>query len=132
MFYPLIFNDNHEVFRTWFIINISLAGLKQMILGSISACNLSGPVAIAETAGQMASQGALPFLALIAGLSTAVGLMNLFPIPVLDGGHLVFCAYEAITGRKPSDSVLNILMTFGLILIFSLTVFAVIMNSICP
>jgi len=74
----------------------------------------------------------LPFLALIAGLSTAVGLMNLFPIPVLDGGHLVFCAYEAITGRKPSDSVLNVLMTFGLILVLSLTVFAVIMNSICP
>ena len=118
--------------RTWFIINISLAGLKQMILGSISACNLSGPVAIAETAGQMASQGALPFLALIAGLSTAVGLMNLFPIPVLDGGHLVFCAYEAISGKKPSDSVLNVLMTFGLVIVLSLTVFAVIMNSICP
>ena len=81
--------------RTWFIIKMSLTGLKQMIVGSISACNLSGPVAIAETAGQMASQGALPFLALIAGLSTAVGLMNLFPIPILDGGHLVFCAYEA-------------------------------------
>ena len=118
--------------RTWYIINISLAGLKQMILGSISACNLSGPVAIAETAGQMASQGALSFLALIAGLSTAVGLMNLFPIPVLDGGHLIFCAYEAITGRKPSDFVLNGLMTFGLILVFSLTIFAVIMNFICP
>ena len=118
--------------RTWYIITVSLAGLKQMILGSISACNLSGPVAIAETAGQVASQGALPFMALIAGLSTAVGMMNLFPIPVLDGGHLVFCAYEAITGRKPSDSVLQFLMTFGLILVLGLTVFAVVMNSICP
>ena len=118
--------------RTWFIIKISLTGLKQMVVGSISACNLSGPVAIAETAGQMASQGALPFLALIAGLSTAVGLMNLFPIPILDGGHLVFCAYEAVTGRKPSDSVLQFLMTFGLIIVLSLTVFAVVMNQICP
>ena len=118
--------------RTWFIIKISLAGLRQMIVGSISACNLSGPVAIAETAGQMASQGALPFLALIAGLSTAVGLMNLFPIPILDGGHLVFCAYEAITGRKPNDSVLQFLLTFGLIIVLSFTVFAVIMNQICP
>ena len=103
-----------------------------MILGSISTCNLSGPVAIAETAGQVASQGALQFLALIAGLSTAVGLMNLFPIPVLDGGHLLFCAYETITGRKPSDSVLQFLMTFGLVLVLGLTVFAVVMNSICP
>ena len=118
--------------RTWYIITVSLAGLKQMILGSISACNLSGPVAIAETVGQVASQGALPFLALIAGLSTAVGLMNLFPIPVLDGGHLLFCAYETITGRKPSDSVLQFLMTFGLVLVLGLTVFAVVMNSICP
>ena len=117
--------------RTWYIITVSLAGIKQMVLGSISACNLSGPVAIAETAGQVASQGAMPFLALIAGLSTAVGLMNLFPIPVLDGGHLLFCAYEFITGRKPSDSVLQILMTFGLGVVLSLTLFAVVMNEIC-
>ena len=117
--------------RTWYIITVSLAGIKQMVLGSISACNLSGPVAIAETAGQVASQGAMPFLALIAGLSTAVGLMNLFPIPVLDGGHLLFCAYEFITGRKPSDSVLQILMTVGLVIVLSLTLFAVVMNEIC-
>ena len=117
--------------RTWYIITVSLAGIKQMVLGSISACNLSGPVAIAETAGQVASQGAMPLLALIAGLSTAVGLMNLFPIPVLDGGHLLFCAYEVITGRKPSDSVLQILMTFGLVVVLSLTLFAVVMNGIC-
>jgi len=117
--------------RTWYIITVSLAGIKQMVLGSISACNLSGPVAIAETAGQVASQGAMPFLALIASLSTAVGLMNLFPIPVLDGGHLLFCAYEFITGRKPSDSVLQILMTFGLVVVLSLTLFAVVMNEIC-
>ena len=117
--------------RTWYIITVSLAGIKQMVLGSISACNLSGPVAIAETAGQVASQGAMPFLALIAGLSTAIGLMNLFPIPVLDGGHLLFCAYEFITGRKPSDSVLQILMTFGLGVVLSLTLFAVVINEIC-
>jgi regulator of sigma E protease len=117
--------------RTWYIITVSLAGIKQMVLGSISACNLSGPVAIAETAGQVASQGAMPFLALIASLSTAVGLMNLFPIPVLDGGHLLFCAYEFITGRKPSDSVLQILMTVGLVVVLSLTLFAVVMNEIC-
>ena len=118
--------------RTWSIITLSLTGLKQMVLGSISACNISGPVAIAETAGQMARQGAMPFVALIAGLSTAVGLMNLFPIPVLDGGHLLFCAYEAITGRKPSDSALQILMTVGLLLVLTLTAFAVVMNFVCP
>jgi regulator of sigma E protease len=99
---------------------------------SLSLILNSMPVAIAETAGQMARQGAMPFVALIAGLSTAVGLMNLFPIPVLDGGHLLFCAYEAITGRKPSDSALQILMTIGLFLVLSLTAFAVVMNFMCP
>ena len=117
---------------TWGAITWQLVALKQMIKGSISTCNLSGPVDIAKVAGQMASQGVVRFVNLIAGLSVAVGLMNLFPIPILDGGHLVFCAYEAITGRKPNDSVLQFLMTFGLIIVLSLTVFAVIMNQICP
>jgi regulator of sigma E protease len=118
--------------RTWFIIKISLAGLSEMVLGKISACNLSGPVAIAETAGQVASQGTIPFLALIAGLSTAIGLMNLFPIPVLDGGHLIMCAYEFITGRKPSERILQFIMSAGLFFILSLTVFTVVMNILCP
>ena len=118
--------------RTWFIIKISLAGLSEMVLGKISACNLSGPVAIAETAGQVASQGTIPFLALIAGLSTAIGLMNLFPIPVLDGGHLIMCAYEFITGRKPSERFLQLIMSAGLFFILSLTVFTVVMNILCP
>tara|TARA_B100000780_G_scaffold118617_1_gene83235 strand:+ start:845 stop:2173 length:1329 start_codon:yes stop_codon:yes gene_type:complete len=122
---------NAALKRTWYIITVSLAGIKEMVFGKISACNLSGPVAIAETAGQIASQGTMPFLALIAGLSTAIGLMNLFPIPVLDGGHLVFCAYEAITGRKPSDPVQQILMTLGLVAILSLTLFAIVINEIC-
>ena len=103
-----------------------------MILGRISACNLSGPVAIAETAGQVASQGTVPFLALIAGLSTAVGLMNLFPIPVLDGGHLLMCAYEAVSGQKPNERILQLIMSAGLFFILSLTVFTVFMNILCP
>ena len=118
--------------RTWFIIKISLSGLSEMILGRISACNLSGPVAIAETAGQVASQGTVPFLALIAGLSTAVGLMNLFPIPVLDGGHLLMCAYEAVSGQKPNERILQLIMSAGLFFILSLTVFTVFMNILCP
>ena len=118
--------------RTWFIIKISLSGLSEMVLGKISACNLSGPVAIAETAGQVATQGTIPFLALIAGLSTAVGLMNLFPIPVLDGGHLIMCAYEFVTGRKPRERTLQLIMSAGLFFILSLTVFTVVMNMLCP
>jgi regulator of sigma E protease len=73
----------------------------------------------------MASQGALSFIIFIAVLSTAVGLLNLFPIPVLDGGHLVFHAYEAVTGKMPSDKALRIFMAVGIAMIASLMVFAI-------
>jgi len=111
--------------QVWYIITQSLNGLKHMIIGAISTCNLSGPVGIAETAGSMASEGVMSFISFIAILSTAVGLLNLFPIPILDGGHLVFHAYEAVTGRPPSDGALRILMAIGLALIGTLMVFAI-------
>lgn len=111
--------------QVWFIIKQSLNGLKQMIVGNINTCNLSGPVGIAETSGSMASQGTLSFISFIAVLSTAVGLLNLFPIPVLDGGHLVFHAYEAITGKMPSDGALRILMAVGIAMIGTLMLFAI-------
>jgi regulator of sigma E protease len=111
--------------QVWFIIKQSLNGLKQMIVGNINTCNLSGPVGIAETSGSMASQGTLAFISFIAVLSTAVGMLNLFPIPILDGGHLCFHAYEAVTGKMPSDGALRILMAIGLALIGTLMLFAI-------
>ncbi|MEY8839166.1 RIP metalloprotease, partial [Cribrihabitans sp. XS_ASV171] len=110
--------------QTWRIVEGSLSGIWHMITGAISTCNISGPIGIAETSSAMASQGAQSFIWFIAVLSTAVGLLNLFPIPVLDGGHLVFYAYEAVTGRPPSDKVLRVLMAVGLTLILSLMVFS--------
>jgi regulator of sigma E protease len=80
----------------------------------------------------MASQGAQDFIWFIAVLSTAVGLLNLFPVPVLDGGHLVFYAYEAVAGRPPSDKVLHVLMTAGLTLVLSLMAFAIFNDIFCP
>ena len=82
--------------------------------------------------GAMASQGTVNFIYFIAVLSTAVGLLNLFPIPVLDGGHLVFYAYEAVAGKPPSDKVLRVLMGIGLTLILSLMVFALGNDIFCP
>ncbi len=117
---------------TWRIITGSFSGLKQMILGNISTCNLSGPVGIAQTSGAMASQGAQSFIYFIAVLSTAVGLLNLFPIPALDGGHLVFYAYEAVAGRPPSDRALRLLMSVGLALVLSLMIFALGNDLFCP
>ncbi|WP_417603640.1 RIP metalloprotease RseP [Primorskyibacter flagellatus] len=123
---------NASVAQTWGIITGSLSGLYHMVTGAISSCNLSGPLGIAQASGAMASQGTTSFIWFIAVLSTAVGLMNLFPIPVLDGGHLVFYAYEAITGRQPNDKALRILMTMGLAFILSIMVFGLTNDLFCP
>ena len=72
------------------------------------------------------------FVWFIAVLSTAVGLLNLFPIPALDGGHLVFYAYEAVSGKPPSDSALRILMAVGLAMVLSLMIFALGNDIFCP
>ncbi|MEM1075792.1 MAG: RIP metalloprotease RseP [Pseudomonadota bacterium] len=120
------------VTQTWRIITGSLSGLGHMITGAISTCNLSGPIGIAETSGEMASQGLERFIWFIAVLSTAVGLLNLFPVPALDGGHLVFYAYEAVVGQPPSDKALRILMSFGLALVLTLMVFALFNDIFCP
>ena len=122
----------YGVNQTLFIMQSSLSGLWHMITGAISTCNLSGPIGIAETSGATASQGAMSFIWFIAVLSTAVGLLNLFPIPVLDGGHLVFHAWEALTGKPPSDGALRILMGAGLTLMLSVMLFAVFNDLFCP
>ena len=122
----------YGVEQTYFIVKSSLSGLYNIITGAISSCNLSGPIGIAQTSSAMASQGAQSFIYFIAVLSTAVGLLNLFPIPVLDGGHLVFHAYEAVTGKPPSDRALRVLMGVGLTLLLSLMVFALGNDLFCP
>ena len=122
----------YGVNQTLFIMESSLSGLYHMAAGLISTCNLQGPIGIAETSGAAASQGWLSFIWFIAVLSTAVGLLNLFPIPVLDGGHLVFHAWEAMTGRPPSDGVLRVMMGAGIALMLALMVFALSNDILCP
>jgi len=117
---------------TWAIIQGSVSGLYHIVSGEISSCNLSGPIGIAETSGQMARQGGDNFLWFIAVLSAAVGMINLFPVPVLDGGHLVFFGYEALTGRPPNEAILNALMMAGLAVILSFMMFALANDIICP
>jgi regulator of sigma E protease len=120
------------VSQTWFIITSSLSALYHIVTGAISTCNLSGPIGIAEVSGATASQGIGNFIWFIAVLSTAVGLLNLFPIPVLDGGHLVFHAYEALRGRPPSDRAVRLLMSAGIALMGTLMLFAVFNDIFCP
>ena len=118
--------------QTYAVAASSVSGLYHMVTGAISSCNMSGPIGIAQTSGAMASQGAENFIWFIAVLSTAVGLLNLFPIPVLDGGHLVFYAYEAVAGKPPSDGALRVMMAVGLTLVLSLMMFALFNDIWCP
>lgn len=118
--------------QTWNIIWSSLTGLWAMISGQIGTCNLGGAISIAESTGQAASAGGANFLWWIAVLSAAIGFLNLLPIPVLDGGHLMFYTFEAITGRPPSDRALNILTSIGLAAVLSLMVFGLTNDLFCP
>jgi len=116
--------------QVWEVIVTSLDGLRHIIRGALGADdglgaeNLQGPIGIAQISGESAKQGFLNFVELIALLSTAIGMLNLFPIPILDGGHLVIFAYEAVAGRQPSDRVLNAAMSVGFVLLMALMIFA--------
>ena len=117
---------------TYSVMKASITGLVDVVTGAISSCNLSGPIGIAETSGQMARQGGDSLIWFIPVLSTAVGLINLFPIPVLDGGHLVFHGYEAVTGRPPNLRVMNAMMMAGLAIVLSFMLFALFNDVFCP
>jgi len=103
----------------------SVSALWHIVSGAISTCNLSGPVGIAEASGAMAAQGPMAFLWFLGVLSAAIGLLNLFPVPVLDGGHLVFHLWEAVTGHPPAEGALRVLMSLGLAVLVALMGFAV-------
>lgn len=122
----------HGVESTIYVLTASISGLYHMAAGAISSCNLSGPIGIAEVSGEAASAGWLEFIQFVAVLSAAVGLLNLFPIPVLDGGHLVFYAYEALRGRPPVEGAMRALTVLGLALIGALMVFALFNDIFCP
>ncbi|MEZ5871966.1 MAG: RIP metalloprotease RseP [Nitratireductor sp.] len=112
------------VYETWFIITRSLGGLWDMITGSISVKQLSGPIGIAKTSGDVATLGIGALVNWVALISVSIGLLNLFPIPILDGGHLVFYAYEAIRGRPLSENAQEYGFRVGLALLLTLMVVA--------
>ena len=115
----------------WRQVSVTFSGLAHLISGRISTCNLAGPIGMAETMGDAARNGVESFIGMLAVLSLGVGILNLFPIPVLDGGHLVFHAYEAVVRRPPSDRALRVLMSVGLALILTLMLFALSRDITC-
>ncbi len=112
-------------FKTWDMSVVTLRFMKKFISGDISPKNISGPVGIAKGAGLTARMGFTFFLSFMALISVNLGILNLLPVPVLDGGHLFFYTVEAIAGKPLPEALLNKLMIIGMILLFSLMALAV-------
>ncbi|MAF06615.1 MAG: RIP metalloprotease RseP [Acidiferrobacteraceae bacterium] len=109
---------------TWLMSVLTVRVFWQMLTGSASREHLSGPISIARFAGQSASLGLVQFLAFLAVLSVSLGIINLLPIPVLDGGHLVYFAAEGILGRPLPDQVFQWGQQFGIAFIVLLMALA--------
>ncbi len=110
--------------ETHFVISRTLGYLKDVVMGRESADQLGGPIRIAEVSGQVASSGFIPLLNLTAILSVSIGLLNLFPIPLLDGGHLLFYLMEAIRRKPLSERTQEIGFRIGLSLVLMLMIYA--------
>lgn len=109
--------------ESWFIVTRTFDYIGNILVGRESAKQLSGPIGIAKISGQVATLGVLALVQLMAVISLSIGLLNLMPIPILDGGHLVFYAFEAILGRPLSLKTQDYALRVGIMLLLSLMVF---------
>jgi regulator of sigma E protease len=112
--------------RTWTMSVLTLDSLKKMLMGELSVKNLSGPITIAKVAGASAQSGMGDFLNFLAYLSISLGVLNLLPIPVLDGGHLLFYLIEWVRGRPVSDRVQGWGIQIGISLVVGVMLLALV------
>ncbi|WP_434591853.1 sigma E protease regulator RseP [Pseudomonas sp. R4-83] len=112
--------------RTWTMSILTLDSLKKMLFGELSVKNLSGPITIAKVAGASAQSGVADFLNFLAYLSISLGVLNLLPIPVLDGGHLLFYLIEWVRGRPLSDRVQGWGIQIGISLVVGVMLLALV------
>ena len=108
--------------EVWHVISGTVGYLSKVIVGSQSPDQLGGPIGIAKVSGQAAEMGLIPLINLAAVLSVSIGLLNLFPIPLLDGGHLLYYAIEALRGRPLSDRVQDLGFWVGFAIVLMLMV----------
>ena len=108
------------VVKTWEISALTLRMMGRMVIGEASLKNLSGPLTIADVAGKSASLGFVQYLLFLALISVSLGVLNLLPLPVLDGGHLMYYLWEAVTGRAVSELWLERLQRGGVALLMAM------------
>lgn len=107
----------HGVVRTWEVSALTVRMMAKMVIGEASLKNLSGPLTIADYAGKSASLGFTQYLVFLALISVSLGVLNLMPLPVLDGGHLMYYLWEGLTGRSVSDAWMERLQRGGVALL---------------
>ena len=112
-------------YKTGEVLEFTWVTLGKLISGSIPVNNISGPIAVARGAGETANMGIVYFLSFLGIISVNLGIVNLIPLPVLDGGHLLFYAIEAVFRRPVPEKVQRYLMSFGVAVLVLLTVFTV-------
>jgi regulator of sigma E protease len=110
--------------RTWFVVERTLSYIGGVISGREAADQLGGPIRIAQVSGQVATEGLPSLFSLAAVLSVSIGLLNLFPVPLLDGGHLLFYGIEAARGRPLSERAQEVGFRIGLAIVVMLMIFA--------
>ena len=115
----------------WRTVKVSVSGLYNVVTGGISACNITGPVGLANISADIAADGLGDFVRFLALVSIAIGLVNLLPVPVMDGGHLALFAWEAASGRRPGERARRWLAAFGMALILTLGLFALANDLAC-
>ena len=113
----------YAVHEVYYVSVSSLKYIGAMIFGKADTSQLGGPIRIAKISGQVAEFGILAFISMMAYISISLGLVNLFPIPMLDGGHLMFYAFEKILGRPLSQKTQEGFFRIGLFLLLSLMIF---------
>jgi regulator of sigma E protease len=111
--------------KTWEISVITLKMMGKMVLGEVSVKNISGPITIADYAGQSAAMGVAAYLGFLALISISLGVLNLLPIPLLDGGHLLYYVAELVKGSPVSEQAWEFGQKIGIALLGALMVFAV-------
>jgi regulator of sigma E protease len=110
--------------ETWFVVDRTLSYIGGVFAGREGADQLGGPIRIAQVSGQVATAGFVALMHLTAVLSVSIGLLNLFPIPLLDGGHLLFYGIEAVRGRPLSERAQEVGFRIGLAIVVMLMIFA--------
>ncbi|HIV66472.1 MAG TPA: site-2 protease family protein, partial [Candidatus Mailhella excrementigallinarum] len=112
------------LWQTWNVIDITAQSIRKLVTGSVAAENVGGPLMIAEMLGKSVEHGIMSLIMLAAFISVNLGLLNLLPIPVLDGGLILFCLIEMVVRRPVPEKIQEYAMRAGVVFLICLMLFA--------